>query len=152
MIALEPASLADVRAVFTHPAVWPHIHDDGAPAVEDFAPAESPLIHYLAVRRDGALVGCLMVYPLNDASWELHTCLLPEGRGDIVPVAEALFAWLRGNTRATALVTWVPACNLPAAAAAEKASFTLQCRLPRAYRKGGVLHDLILYGASVCPV
>lgn len=151
MIALAPASLATVRAVFTHPEVWPYLHDDGAPAVADWTPLEHPSVTYLAVQADGVTVGCVMLYPLNHATYELHSALLPAGRGHAVEAVARITEWLWANTPAATLLTWVPAYNRPADKAARKSGFTELTRLPASYRKDGVLHDLTLYGVSRCP-
>lgn len=151
MISVEVASLPTVRAVFTHPDVWPWIHDDAAPAVEDWQPMDHPVITYLAVMADGVLVGCVMLYPLNHATYELHSALLPQGRGHAVEAVARITEWLWANTPAATLLTWVPAYNLAADKAARKSGFTERTRLPASYRKDGVLHDLTLFGVAKCP-
>jgi RimJ/RimL family protein N-acetyltransferase len=147
----ETMDLGLVHDIFTHPSVWPFIHDDGAPAMEDWQPIEHPAVHYLAIRQDAKVCGCLMLYPINHVLWELHSTMLPEGRGaGSVEAARLMMEWLWTETPATYLMTWVPAYNRAADVAARRVGFTEQTRLPKAYLKDGVYHDLILYGVEKC--
>lgn len=138
-----------VRSVFTHESIWAHVNDDGSCAADDWRPAENDDLIYLAVRRDGDVIGCLLLVPINHALYELHSAMLPEGRGQGSRETAALMqAWLWANTPARKLMTWVPAYNVPAMAAAVKTGMTQAGRLTGAYLKNDVLHDLILYGVS----
>lgn len=150
MIRFEPAPKALVRLVFTHPDVWPYLVDDSSPGREDFDPPESPLVHYLAPHDDG-LIGVLMLVQQGAAVLELHTALLPDKRGRFTKaVFDALLGYLREHfPQATRLRTWVPACNRPAYVAAKRVGFSLVGTEPRAYRLGGVVHDLHLFGVTL---
>ena len=153
MITVAPTQdMREVHRIFTDPSVWPFIHDDGAPAVDEWQPMEADCITYLAVRQDGELCGCLMLYPINHVLYELHSAMLPHARGEgSMETARQMLTWLWANTPATSLMTWVPAYNRPAAIAAKRAGFIERTRLPAAYLKDGTYHDLILFGVGKCP-
>jgi hypothetical protein len=141
--------LALVRGILTHPAIWPHITDDGSPSIEDFEPADPEAVIYL-VARDGAdLLGLWMAVPRNAVELEVHTCLLPVTWGPRAAIAgrEAI-EWVWANTRARRIVTSVPEPNRLAHRFAQRTGMTEYGRDPLSFLRGGELFDQILLGIS----
>lgn len=140
-----------IVSTFTHPDVWPHITDDSSDGPEEFGVIESPLVHYLAPTLGDTRLGCLMLIQVNAATLELHTALLPDYRGHFTKaVFDALCDHLRATfPHITRLRTWVAACNRPAYVAAKRVGFDHVGTEPSAYRKGGAVHDLHLFGVTL---
>jgi RimJ/RimL family protein N-acetyltransferase len=142
-----------IRAVFTHPDIWPALCDDGCDDPEAFEVMDSPMVRYLGPTLDGELMGVLMLVQQNAVTWELHTALLPSSRGKFTgQVFNALCAHLgRSIPAARYLRTWVPACNRPAMVAARRVGFKEVGKELGAFLRGGVLHDFHLFGVTLCP-
>ncbi len=136
-----------VRAILTHPSIWPHIIDDGTPGIEDFEPCVSDAIYYLAVHKDGALVGIFMCIPENCITLDVHTNLLPSCRGALaVEAATRALQWVRENTSFTRIVTKVPDNNPLALRLAERVGFTRYGHNPDSFMQNGVLMGQTLLG------
>lgn len=142
----EDAAL--IRAVVTHPAVWPHVSDDYAPQASAWTPAMHPSLWYVVVREGEDTLG-LWMFEARGACWEVHTCLLPIAWGDRGKrAAREMAAWLWKNTTCRRLITNVPAYNRLALRFAQRAGMTEFGRNERSFLKHGELHDQILLGLS----
>lgn len=146
-----------IRRIMAHPQVYPHITDDGCPPVEEFHPVESPEIWYVIVRSDsgprslafGNAIGMWVFFPQNHVCWEVHTCLLPVGRGETGrAAARQMAAWIWSNTPCRRIITNVPVFNRLALAFAKRAGMVEFGRNERSFLKGGELHDQIMLGLS----
>jgi hypothetical protein len=109
---------AYVNAVANHPAVRPHIGASAAGEL-DFGPiAANPANILLKLDH-----GLMMFIPVGDQTYELHTLLLPEGRGaKVLPAAASAFDYMFAHG-CDALTTYTPASNRPAALMARRAGF-----------------------------
>jgi hypothetical protein len=140
-----------VRAILTHPAIYPHITDDGCPAADQFQVLEHPSIWYVLVRDGAEVLGLWMFAPQGAACWEVHTCLLPCAYGDRAKQASrAMAEWIFTHTPCQRIVTTVPAYNRLALRFAERAGMTRFGTNERSYLKGNTLHNQILLGLSKC--
>ena len=138
-----------IRGVMTHPAVYPHISDDGCPPVEEFRPSESESLWYVVAEDAGELLGLWLLVPLNSICWEIHTCLLPCAYGPRgQAAAKEMAAWIWANTPCRRLVTTVPKPNQLALRFAVRAGMQEYGRNPASFLKNGVLHDQVLLGMS----
>lgn len=153
MIELRPIEdAAAIGAVMTHPAVWPWIIDDGLPASPppDFVAPTSPDKVYLGAYQDGELVGIWRFDQRTDATYEVHTMLLPKAHGQIgLGAAKMAAEWFwRAFARANRLITMVPSDNRPALWFATQCGMTPWGKNPEAYRRAGKLLDEIWLGMS----
>ena len=134
-----------VRSIMSHPAIWPHIHDDNT---QDCEPLDHEGFYWLAVS-DGEPAGVFLVHATNSVCFEVHTCLLPRIWGQAATVAASLCkAWVFGNTDCEKIITHVPAYNQTAL------RFALRCGMKRegtnraSYLKDGKLMDQHLLGIT----
>ncbi len=134
-----------VREILAHPAIWPHIHDDG---VSEPAPVDAPSLYWLLVQADG-VGGVFLLHPHNTACYEVHTCLLPRMWGAQATTATHLVrAWMFQNTPCQKLITNVPADNLLALRFAKRCGMTPEGVNRRSFLKGGVLLDQHVLGLT----
>ena len=148
MILRETVDAAYIKAVITHPAIWQWVSDDDC-IEQDYWPVIHEAISYLVPESDGVALGVLMLIKCNAVTVELHTALLPEHRKDIVEVFAKLKEWAsdKGYTR---IRTWIPAHNRHAYAASKRVGFELVGTEAKAFKKDGHLHDLHLFGVTLC--
>lgn len=150
MIRIEQTRDFDlIRRIFTDPAVYPMLTEDGAPAPADFRPVEHEGIWYVAVLVDEQPVGIWMLVPHSVVCYEIHTALLPCVRGREALEASRLFAeWLWSSTPCQRLITNVPGYNRPAVFFSKMAGMKRFGVNEKAFMKNGKLHDLIMFGIS----
>ena len=136
-----------VRALMTHPRVYPWLADDGSPPPEEYEPPESDLLYYLLVEEDGP-VGVFLFVPENAATVHVHTCLTPAIWGRSIEATEAARRWIFENTQFQRITTTIPEDNRLAARLAVRSGMKEYGRNPKSYLKGGVLLDQVLYGMN----
>jgi len=147
------SNLALIRAILTHPLVYPHISDDGSPPAEDYQPIEHPAIWYVLVRdvtpEQEDLLGLWMFTPQNAVCWEVHTALLPIAYGErALEAARKLPEWIWNNTPCRRIVTSVPSMNRLALRFAVKARMEYYGTNKASFLKNGVLWDQECLGIS----
>ncbi len=136
-----------VKYIVTHPQIYPYISEDGQDPNTFEAPGD-PWI-YLIIRATYGPLGLYGLVPQTSVVLEVHTCILPEGRG--APAAEAaqlLITWVWQNTEANRLVTLVPVYNRRALKYAQRAGLVEYGRNPASYKKDGKLWDTVLLGLT----
>lgn len=125
----DPAS---VNACFNHPEVRPHV---GLP---DAGPLDMSAV--LADENNYALAvphGVFLFARDDQDRWEMHTCILPEGRGAaVLPAVHAAFRWMFVHTPCVELITRVPHTNKPAALVARRAGFAHLFTRPAGWHDG----------------
>jgi len=138
-----------VKHIMTEPTVYPFITDDSAPAPSDFQPHDHPAIWYVLCYEGETLLGMWMLVPQNSVCWEIHTCLLPAGRGAIGRIAaQQLQKWIWANTPCRRVVTNVPAFNKLALKYAKEAGMYEFGVNPKSFAWRGALYDQTLLGIS----
>lgn len=136
-----------IREIITHPAIWPYVSDDFAPPVEQFQPIENDSIWYVLVKDGDQLMGMWMLVPNSPIWTEVHTCILPEGRGNRAREASILFIeWIWKNTPFLAVTTHVPSYNRLALNFAIRGGMKAVGMIPRSYQKNGHLMDQMVLG------
>lgn len=137
-----------VGAIMRHPAIWPHVHDDG---VTDWAPIDHEAIHWMLVVLDnGEPGGLFMVHALNSFCYEMHTALLPRMWGaESAKAGQMLAAWVFTETQCRKLVTNVPAYNRAARRFAVAAGGRQEGVNRSSFMRHGVMVDQIFYGITI---
>ena len=129
-----------------HPAIWPHIHDDGTPA--DWAPVDHESFHWMLVSDDAPL-GVFLVHALNSYCYEMHTCLLPSVWGaPAARAAQMLLEWAFDRTACQKMVTNVPAYNRAALRFAKAGGMTQEGINRASFMRKGALVDQIMLGIT----
>lgn len=141
--------LALVKQIMTDPSIWPGITDDGCPKPEDFVPLGDEHVIYLLAYKDSQVCGLFMLHPHNEICWEVHTCLLPEGRGwKARELVAQGFKWVWANTKCLRIITNVPAFNFPALGLAHDVGFEVIGVNKGSFMKQGVVYDQTILGIS----
>jgi RimJ/RimL family protein N-acetyltransferase len=137
-----------IRAIVTHPRIFPHVGDDFTPCADAWRPEFAPYLLYVLCR-DGDEVLGLWLFVIRGACWETHACMLPGVWGaQATRCAREMFAWLWRSTPCCRLIASVPSYNRPALAFAARIGMTEFAVNPRSYLRAGELHDQILFGLS----
>ncbi len=138
-----------IKAIVTHPKIYPHISDDGSPASDEWEPIQNESVWYVLVKDDGLVLGLWILIPENYVCWKIHTCLLPVAYGEKAKIAVAALApWVWQNTGCMRVITDVPAYNRVALRFARAAGLEEYGVNPRSYMKNKNLYDQILLGIS----
>lgn len=138
-----------VRKVITDPKIYPAVSDDGSPAAESFQPIQSDVLWYITVWEGQQLCGLFMFAPLNSATFEIHTCLLPWTWGaKAAQISHEIHGWAWKNLPCHRIITNVPAYNRLALRFARCAGMKEFGVNPRSYLKNGKLYDQIMLGSS----
>jgi RimJ/RimL family protein N-acetyltransferase len=134
-----------VREILAHPAIWPHIHEDGT---EEPDPLDHDGFHWLLVS-DGAPAGVFLAHARGSACWEVHTCLLPRiwGAG-AAGAARLLLEHLFTAVGCLKVVTNVPAYNRPALRFAKASGMQVEGINRASFLRNGVLEDQIMLGIT----
>lgn len=134
-----------VRAVLAHPAIWPHIHDDG---VKEPAPVDHASLYWMLVTNPD-VAGVFLLHPHNTATYEVHTCLLPVIWGaQAKEAAQLCRAWMFTHTPCQKLITHVPAYNAVALRFARQCGFTVEGLNRKSFLRNGVLLDQHVLGLT----
>lgn len=138
-----------VKAIMTHPKIWPHITDDFAVKVEVFEPITHPSAWYVLVKDGEELLGLFALYPENHICWKVHTCLLPNAWGKRAKqAAREGVQWVFNNTECLRLITDVPEYNALALRFANMGGMEPFGVNHKSYQKDGKLHDVTMLGIS----
>lgn len=146
-----------VKAIITHPKIYPFVTEDGAPAPEVFSVrglVDHPGIHFLAPIADDQVAGVFMVHSETPSIYVVHTCILPEFWGRAEEAGRELIRWVFQNTKCNKLVTYVPKDNRLAYRLAIAVGMQEQGCITESYMKNGVLIDQHVLGIGrrqVCP-
>lgn len=139
-----------VRAILTDPKIWPHIGDDFAPPRDSWTPVDDERIWYVLAQEGWKTVGLFSFLPRSLVLWEVHLALITERnqllrktRG--VEILRRGLEWMIGHSTAERIIAEIPGCNRLAVKLAEKAMDPYGVN-PQAFRKYGILQDLILFG------
>jgi RimJ/RimL family protein N-acetyltransferase len=134
-----------VAAIMSHPAIWPHIHEDG---LDEPAPLDLDGFHWLLVD-DGAPAGVFLAHPRGAACWEVHTCLLPRTWGrNAAHAACMLLTHLFDIIGCDKVVTNVPAYNRAALRFAKSSGMRVEGTNTASFLRNGVLEDQIMLGIT----
>lgn len=140
-----------IKAIVTHDSIWPHVSEDGVPR-ETWAPLIHETIYQLLIVDGDKIVGMFILAPFTSTTWEVHTCTLPECRGDKARDATKLCAeWMFENTPCLHIITKVPAYNKPAYKLAIDTGLRNIGVIESAWMRNGEAQDLYILGVRKCP-
>lgn len=137
-----------IKAIFTHPSIWPHISDDGCD-IKNFEPVLHDSVYYLVPTLTGVSCGAFMYVPQNSIMYEVHSCVLPEHRGPLaIEFAKESLKWMVMNTNCQKVITHVPENNRLALAFAKRAGMQLEGINRKSYQKAGAIIDQFVLGIT----
>jgi RimJ/RimL family protein N-acetyltransferase len=150
VISIERTTNMDrVKAIITHPKVYPYVTDDASPKAEDYQPVDHPLVVYALATDGDEVLGVWTLVPQNAICWEVHTSLLPCSYGQRSrDAAKIMLEWLWANTPCLRVITNVPRYNRVAYRFAKDAGLKEFGVNEKSFLKGGNLHDQIMLGIS----
>lgn len=138
--------MALVRQIVTHPAIWPHVHEDATP--DDWAPTDHEGFMWMLVTDEKPL-GVFLLHARGVACLEMHTCLLPETWGHrAAEAAQLLAGWVFHETDCRKLITAVPAYNRAALRYAIAGGMQKEGVNRRSYLHGGEMVDQYMLGIT----
>ena len=140
-----------IDAIIRTPKIYRAICDDYSPAPEDYRCPRHPAITYLFVRDgNGMLMGMWMAIPLSMTRTEVHFFPLPHCWGSRAREAtRTFFDWLwKIRPETNRLVANIPGSNRLALVFARSVGMSQYGLDPAAFRKGGVLYDLVCMGLT----
>jgi len=151
MIRIERTRDAElVRAIITHPRIYPYVADDFSPIAAEFDPAAAVAnesVYFLAAYDDDGIVGVWMLNPINSICYEVHTCVLPAHWGEKTrEVVKEAARWMFANTPCRKVVTHVPSYNRLAHKLAVDAGMQPEGCNRKSWLKNGILHDQYVLG------
>lgn len=136
--------LGIVRAILSHPAIAPHIAEDGVTS----DPQEHDTLHWMLIT-EGDPCGVFLVHATGLHCYEMHTCLLPHIWGaQAKEAARLLVGHVFDVLKARKLITRVPAYNRLALRFAKACGGQIEGNNRASYLHGGVMHDQILLGIT----
>jgi len=126
-------------------SIYPHISNDDSPPPEEFElyNLNTPSNYFLTIKNNNKLVGFWMLLERSPSIYDVHTCILPEGRGQVASLAlpQAL-KYIFTATPAMLLVTQVPASNPEARKFATWAGFKSIYTSKNSWVKDGAKYDM----------
>ena len=139
--------MAAVKAIITHPDIWPLASDDGSPDPENFEPADDPRLVYLLASDGGRPAGVFVMVPVNAVTWDVHDVMLPGYQGLKAVVAARLALDLAfAETGARKLTAAIPESNQRAIRFALRLGFRMEGVSPKSFLRNGNLEDRIMLG------
>ncbi len=134
-----------LNAIVNHPEVYPWVRGAAAGVLDLSAAAEDP---------DNVLLcgdlGAILFTPTLPAIWEVHTQVLPEGRGTWARAfVESALRWMFVQTNAAEILTRVPEGNIPAAALARAIGGRPAFRLDHGWNYGDEAVSATVFSLTV---
>ena len=140
---------AAIRALATHPRIFPHVCDDFTSNPDEWKPIESELVTYLLATDNEGPFGFGIFIPDTWACWKSHTGFLPRSYGVVALTAfKEMLAWMWANSQARRLVGEIERGNTLAIRFASRAGFQIYGINRQSFLKGGELRDRVCLGIS----
>ena len=135
-----------ISSILTHPSIFPHICDDGCHQITNLV---HPSLFWITVYDDEELLGMFFSHPHNTATYESHTCILPNAYGTrAIQAAHTYMSWMFQNTVCQKLITNVPDYNKLAMRFARNVGGVLEGCNRKSFLKNKVLMDQHIYGIT----
>lgn len=145
--------VAFIRSVYAYGDIWSKTSDDKSPPLEQIpflAAIENQAIFFLIpINEDNERIGCFLYHPWNTVTYEMHSAIFPEYRGEqAFDAAVSAAMWMFTMTPCKKIVTLIPKTNYAARALAQKGGMLKEGIVTASYLKGGKLVDQYLYGMT----
>ncbi len=139
-----------IRAIATHPKVWPTLGDDLVSDPSKWNPVLHEGIWYVLAEEEGYRVPCGMFifFPENSVCWQIHICMLPQFWGRAARAAKEVFVWLWAHTSCLRITGSIPLWNESAIHCALRAGMKPFGVNQHSSLKGARLHHQLLLGIS----
>lgn len=131
-----------------HPEIYPMMADDYS-QIETAEKAAVAMVSAGIWAVQPSEHTLFLLFPRTVTMWEVHTMILPEGRGRkaIIDGHRAL-DWLFENSSCEKVISYIPAFNGKALFYAKKVGMKVEGIVTRSFRKNNALHDQIMVGIS----
>lgn len=138
-----------IRAIMTHPRIYPSVADDFFPAPADFKPPIGPGIVYLMAWENGEPLGLFLGFHENAVEMRIHHFILPTAWGKPGQEAARLaLEWVWANTAVQKVTGKTPKWNKLALRFARRMGMQTIGNDRNSIQKGGRLWDQIIFGMS----
>jgi hypothetical protein len=139
-----------VRAIITHPSIFPFMFSDGGPTPEAFELATDERAIYILVSDEAGPLGLFICARQTSVCWEAHACLLPAARGKkAIEVYRGFREWLGKNTPCRKVIGYTPETNKAALYVARRAGMEVIGINRRSIMLDGQLRDQFILGGNV---
>lgn len=140
-----------VAKMVSHDSIWPWIHDDLTPDTEEakLAVAQGLLSNPSFICLSPNVFTVFGFQRMNAVTYEVHTLMLPEGRGRIgFSAGKETARWMFDNTPCRKLIGLNPANNRAVTSFALKVGFKREGIISKSWLYNNVLYDRIIVGLS----
>ena len=139
-----------IMALLNEPDNWRYLADDNSPMPtrDNVATAiDAPQMYLLIPESDGYPMGLFFLMPQNSITYDLHSVIQKEFRGEpAITACRAMGAFMFGQTPCQKIVTSSPANNVRAKYLAHKCGMVLEGVNRMSYLKDGALQDQYVFG------
>jgi hypothetical protein len=147
-MAVRILSLNDlefVQNILTHESIYENISDDMECNKDILAETALSNGNMLLISPNEFTI--FLLSRINLITVEVHTCILPEGRGDIgIKAGKESIRWVFENTGYKKIISWVPSFNKQASLYAIECGFRREGVCKNSFQKDNIIFDMILYG------
>lgn len=138
-----------VNGVVRHPEIYPYVTDANSPPAEEFDATQILLDngnYALSVHEGDELMGVFLFTRITDTTYEVHTCLLPNCRGQkAAQAAQDVVHWMFARSFCNRIVTRCPDNNPRAKRFAQSAGLVVDYYLKDSFPShDGVIGQSIL--------
>lgn len=137
-----------VDRVLRDESVYPWISDDGSVSAGAFTTKPffyNPSVYVLSPNQWSVFI----FLPVNSCCFDVHSNVLPEGRGVKAIVAgKAVLNWMFQETKCLKVITSIPVFNAPAYALARRCGMTPEGKNRKSFLHKGVLYDQHMLGIT----
>lgn len=144
MKILRTYDMGKVAEIMSHPAIWPHIHEDGLERPE---PIDHEGFYWMLAVDGNEVAGLFLVHQHSAVCYEMHTMIMPAFYGrKASEAAQSLLRWAFEETDCRKLITNVPAYNRAALRFARANGMREEGINRASFLYGGKLIDQIILG------
>lgn len=131
-----------------HPSVYGNISDDGSPQPNEFDISNVVKNNYILFISPNEFT-VFMLLPVNNVTYDLHTCILPQGRGKLAfKAVKQMLSYVFENTKCQKIIGKVPEYNKPAMAFILRSGFKKEGYSDKSYLKDGFLYGQYFVGIN----
>jgi RimJ/RimL family protein N-acetyltransferase len=138
-----------IKSVVCHKDIYDFISDDYSPCAADYEPFIDDSVYWLLIKDNSKLCGLFMAHQINGITCEVHTCVLPESRGNqTADYTSKLFDWIFSHTHYKKVITHVPSFNPRALLLAEKSGMSIEGVNRLSFMKNNHIYDQYSLGKT----